>query len=216
MVFEFFVAVLGIAFFTAKFGAEKLRKSETDKRNTACRASQTAWMSRWTDQNLERELREYISDCQNYDRVYSEIAPTMAEIPILREYAGFGSTWEECGIYPPYWRQRGLSKKTAITQAYAVQTHVVDTMLAARGKAPYNWSYYRFGSCVSGCPAPVELAIFQWCVKKLRAYGMNDAVVRISRGGESLTPGWTYTLQPLANESYYSEVTDDEIVMMPK
>ena len=216
MVFEFFVAFIGIAYFAAKIGTEKARKAETKSLDAAYQADKEAWLSRWADQRLEHELEEFVSNYRNYDQVYREISQTLAELPILQEYVGFGTKWDECGMYSYYWKQRGLSKKAAVAQAYAMRQHIVDAMLASRGKAPNNWSYYQAGSCISGCTAPVELAIFRWCVKRLRAYGMSDPVVRIEWHDGASMPGWTYTLRPLFNEQIGCLVSDEEIVMMPK
>lgn len=212
MIFEFFIAFFGIAYFAAKFGMEKSREIETKSLGAAHQSIENAWLSQWTDQNLERELEKFVSDYRNYNQVYLEINQTLVDLPLLREYVMFGTEWYECGMYSYYWKKRGFSQKAARTQAYRMRSHIIDTMLATRGKAPCRWSYHCAGGYDSGCPAPVELALFQWCVKKLRAYGMNDPVVRISRGRESLTPGWTYTLRPLYRHG--SEVSDDEIVMM--
>lgn len=214
MIFEFFIAIVGITFFAAKFGAEKIRESEQQGLNAAYQGDRDAWLSQWTDQNLEQELEKFVSDNRNYNQVCLEIGQTLSELPILREYVGFGAEWYECGMYSYYWRKRGLSQKAAIKQAYAMRIHIIDTMLATRGKAPCSWSYHYAGFYDSGCPASVELALFQWCVKKLRAYGMSDPVVVIKRNDKSLTPGRAYTLRPLSNDRHCSVVSDEEIVMM--
>lgn len=218
MILEFFIAFFGIIYFATRFSHEKVRKISSEASHQTYQENKASWYSKWTNEEVEKQVKSYIADHNNYEAILREISPILNEIPGLRTYIRFGAQWHECGMYAPYWKKQGFTQKKADSQAYSMRDPILYVMLANRGCVPSPGGYVHYvGGLIRPLPAPLDIAVFKWCVKKLRLSAqMTDPVVRIG-GGSTHQPDWEYTFEPLVHpgESYI-EVSDDEIVMMPK
>lgn len=216
---EFLIALFGGTYYASRLGYEKMRNANSDAVWQAHFSDKDAWQKKWTNIELEEQLKEYIADYNNYSVVINEISPMLSEAPELLKYIGFdGSEWYECGLYSYYWTKHGMTKKKPEDQARSVRRVPLYAMLAVRGCVPSNtWDLNYAGDALCGRPAPIDIALFKWCVRTLRiSANMQDPIVRIEPD-RMYSPIWRYTFEPLLHPgANYTMVSDEEIVMMPK
>lgn len=189
--FEFFIALFGGAHYGGKLFAERIEHEEAKRCQSDARARKDRWCSKVIDQELEKELRLFISRPENRESILEQVSKAYDKI------------LDDVRIDELYPRQLWCKKEKGWSdeQHEAVQSllcklnpeNALRIIMAKHGKFPYLDAIT--GAAKQFNPhTKLDAQVLIWCADELRRHGVEEEfyvpnlLIGFGQGGEYM--GW--------------------------
>ena len=177
------IAIVLILIIGLKVAGDKAQTKQYEDKSANLSNTHDVWVARHVNHELESQLREFISNRDNYDAIREEVSPVLEK---LEHWGNFSNL----SLYDDL-----QGKSVQYTKAYRETIRhdrkvVLDILLANRGKVSSDsavWGYKAYLSCENDTLKLSQFELVEWIKNTMNQQGYNVDLV-YSGCGDSQVP----------------------------